>query len=465
MPLAEATEESSSLSTNDNSNNNSSNNYNSKIMISSLHHLKRYRTNKDAESAIVRLGRKGRTDEALQLYHAIWTLDGLKQQYKIKQQQQQKEDSSQQTTPIQLQLTNGHELSPDLVQFISKSKLCPTTRLMNAAIDACARSQPPARQPSAFQLFQTATSPLNSDGSKKPGGALSPNVFTFGSLLACCARNRDVETSVELLLVLEEGERYPDVALNEVIYSTVISACERSEEPNVGLALKVLNRAILTLSDTNDTNDNNTRKAKTKGTMGVVGFNAAISTMARAAQWKMAVQLLGEMILHSQSSDAPITISRTNPIFLALESIRDDNTRPPLLSHGGMDGIVIPKPDEVTFGTVLAACERSGEWEELLNVARAAEEYGVKLDGMALTSALHSCQQLGLAGESLYRQDGWMFFIHGELEDALFFDTAAWQYQFFEIAVGNGCFLHEAFDQTMLVLAVEIYGKSFMPPQ
>mmetsp|Transcript_38370 Transcript_38370/g.67346 ORF Transcript_38370/g.67346 Transcript_38370/m.67346 type:complete len:179 (-) Transcript_38370:610-1146(-) len=115
MPLAEATEESSSLSTNDNSNNNSSNNYNSKIMISSLHHLKRYRTNKDAETAIVRLGRKGRTDEALQLYHAIWTLDGLKQQYKIKQQQQQKEDSSQQTTPIQLQLTNGHEPPPSTV--------------------------------------------------------------------------------------------------------------------------------------------------------------------------------------------------------------------------------------------------------------------------------------------------------------------------------------------------------------
>ena len=63
------------------------------------------------------------------------------------------------------------------------------------------------------------------------------------------------------------------------------------------------------------------------------------------------------------------------------------------------DGVIVPKPDEVTFGTVLAACERSGEWEILLNVAKAATEYGVKLDGMALTSVLHSCQQLGLAGE------------------------------------------------------------------
>lgn len=77
-------------------------------------------------------------------------------------------------------------------------------------------------------------------------------------------------------------------------------------------------------------------------------------------------------------------------------SSHDDQTN----NNAGGSIIIVPKPDEVTFGTVLAACERSGEWETLLNVAKAAMEYGVKLDGMALTSVLHSCQQLGLAGES-----------------------------------------------------------------
>jgi len=59
---------------------------------------------------------------------------------------------------------------------------------------------------------------------KKYGGSLSRNVYTFGVMLACAARDGDVGASMRMLNTLEGGE-YPDVALNEVIYSTVISAC------------------------------------------------------------------------------------------------------------------------------------------------------------------------------------------------------------------------------------------------
>ena len=38
---------------------------NNEQIISSLYHLKKYKTNRDVESAIVRLGRKGKTDKAL----------------------------------------------------------------------------------------------------------------------------------------------------------------------------------------------------------------------------------------------------------------------------------------------------------------------------------------------------------------------------------------------------------------
>ena len=303
---------------------------------------------------------------------------------------------------------------------------------------------------------------------KKHGGALSPNVFTFGALLACCARDGDISTSLEILSILEEGTRYPDVELNDVIYSTVINACAnnanvvnvttsnknnnynsdggRGTLNNVKVALDVLNRGILKLYQRGDGHDNSGRSSSTTSTrmikiMGVVGYNAAISTMSRAGEWRMAVQLLGEMILHSSTSssitnpssssspDEPssLLLQRTNPNFAPMELLRDDDimSRPQLLLlhhnvnnisstsssdpaaasvNTGRDNtndgiIVVPKPDEVTFGTVLAACERSGEWETLLNVAKAATEYGVKLDGMALTSVLHSCQQLGLAGE------------------------------------------------------------------
>jgi pentatricopeptide repeat protein len=67
-----------------------------------------------------------------------------------------------------------------------------------------------------------------------------------------------------------------------------------------------------------------------------------------------------------------------------------------------MSFVVTPRPGGVTFSTVLSACERSSQWNAALNVARAAAEYGVSLDEMALTLVLHSCQQLGLTDEALY---------------------------------------------------------------
>ena len=90
---------------------------------------------------------------------------------------------------------------------------------------------------------------------KKYGGALSPNVYTFGSLLTCLARDGDIYKSMSILQILENDagggvdidiiagteeeeeveennkkkkttkkKKYPDVILNQVIYSTVISA-------------------------------------------------------------------------------------------------------------------------------------------------------------------------------------------------------------------------------------------------
>lgn len=367
-----------------------------------------YKSNKHLENNIVRLGRTGRTEQALQLYQAIWTLDSLKDQYrKIVQRRKSSSTSTTDTTnndtAIQLEW-NNEKLSPTLTNFVTKSKLKPTTRLMNSAIDACARAtRPQKHQSTAFTIFTHATNSSNDDGTKKWSGALSPNVFTFGALLACCARNGDTESSLKLLHELEDGRVYPDVIPNGVIYSTVISACERSDEPNVDLALELLNNAIVTLSSSSAGAAENQKKNNVATAMGVVGYNAAISTMARAAEWKMAVQLLDEMIIHSQSTSR---FSSSPHSILNWETSIPEAEMKPLLHVLHDDkyddlNIVVPKPDEVTFGTVLAACERSGEWEELLRIAKAAIEYGVKLDGMALTSALHACQQLGLAEEAL----------------------------------------------------------------
>ena len=379
--------------------------------------------NKEVENSILRLGRKGNTDQAIQLYFAVHSLDRLRNVYKSKMMSLKSKGKEVDAPSVLMDIIkkdmewddsgSEQQISKLLALFEALQNIRPTTRLLNLAIDACARAHP-VRQDMAFDLFHSACIDER---------AISPNVFTFGSLLASCARNRDVQTSLQLLHELESG-KYPDVVPNGVIYSTVISACEKRAGVNVrgkdkreagahnnmvDLALELLNNATLAFSMDVDGGGKN---AAAGGGIGVVGFNAAISTMARAAEYKKAIQLLDEMILHSDATpqshqqNDESTTSQSSFSDILESSSADFTLSAPLLhiinnekrSHRTS---FVPKPDEVTFGTVLAACERAGEWEELLRIANVAKEYGVMLDGMALTSVLHSCQQLGLADEAL----------------------------------------------------------------
>ena len=92
---------------------------------------------RDLDEKIVKLGRAGKTDEALSLYHSIDR---------------------------------------------------PTIRLMNSAIDACSRARP-ARLQQALEIFQA--------GVEQHG--LVPNVFTFGVLMNVCNRDRNANQALELL--------------------------------------------------------------------------------------------------------------------------------------------------------------------------------------------------------------------------------------------------------------------------
>lgn len=366
------------------------------VSRSNKHSSNKQHGNREIENQILRLGQKGRTEEALQLYFSVYSLDRIRNMYRSKSMSLQSKGKEIDESALLSDIIhnnmgwekgdNSDQEMSSLQNLLELSKhIRPTTRLLNLAIDACARAHP-VRQDMAFSLFHSACVEEK---------AISPNVFTFGSLLASCARNRDIDTSLQLLHEIESG-KYLDVVPNGVIYSTVISACERSvgrrggsgNNDMVDLALELLNNATLALSM-----DTKSGKSAEGNGIGVVGFNAAISTMARGAEWKMAVQLLDDMIM--QSTAAPDEGTKTNVTAAATLLHVTKNER---YSHRVF---FIPKPDEVTFGTVLAACERAGEWDELLRIAHTSKEYGVILDGIALTSVLHACQQLGLADDAL----------------------------------------------------------------
>ena len=101
------------------------------------------------EKKVTELGRSGKTDEALKLYYSIE---------------------------------------------------CPSTRLVNCAIDVCARAYPP-RLEEAINLLDRAVEEKN----------LRVNVFTFGSLMNVCNRARNGDKALELLRSFEV--RYVSVVL------------------------------------------------------------------------------------------------------------------------------------------------------------------------------------------------------------------------------------------------------------
>jgi len=137
------------------------------------------------------------------------------------------------------------------------------------------------------------------------------------------------------------------------------------------------------------------------GVMTVVGYNAALSVLARGGDWKSATQLLHEM--ETQSLD-----EHRREFFQTCNLRYDDTVRlKPILDTQ----LVTPVPDNVTYGTVMAACERAEKWQHVLRLAKIQEQLtslGINkngdrpMDGIALSSALHACQQLGLADEALH---------------------------------------------------------------
>jgi pentatricopeptide repeat domain-containing protein 1 len=173
--------------------------------------------------------------------------------------------------------------------------------------------------------------------------SLIPNVYTFGALMSACARAGQVDAALKLLHQMTDTY---GVTPNAVVYNAAISACARATTPQPNTAWKLLDRAVAA-----------------RIPLTVVGYNAALSAAARAGDYQAALQLFDTMLDPSQKT--------------------------------------APAPDQVTYGTVLAACEKSQQWRRVLEYADQMQDAGYRLDGLAATSALKACQQLGLAASAV----------------------------------------------------------------
>jgi pentatricopeptide repeat protein len=161
--------------------------------------------------------------------------------------------------------------------------------------------------------------------------------------MSACARAGQVDKALTLLHQMSDTY---GITPNAVVYNAAISACARAAVPQPDTAWKLLDQAVAAGIP-----------------LTVVGYNAALSAAARAGDYQAALQLFDTMLDPSCQT--------------------------------------APAPDQVTYGTVLAACEKSQQWRRVLEYADQMQDAGYRLDGLAATSALKACQQLGLAASAV----------------------------------------------------------------
>lgn len=304
-----------------------------------------------------------------------------------------REISSSSATSIERQIVRlGRQGQTDAALKLFETLDHPTVRQVNAVLDACGRARPP-RLATALDIFErycgAKPSPSNNIP-KKHTNLLQPNVYTFGSLLSVCARAGDVSRALHFLEVLLEGHDYPTLRPNAVLFNTVAAACARADPPQPHVAMQVLRQAQAYGED-----------------MTVVGYNAVLSAAARAAEWQLAMDLFHEMkteqavvinkkITNGIQSDDENGNDATQRRLEETDSENNDSPTAVLPSSPRP-----PRPDAVTYGTVLSACEYGQQWDLVLDYAQEMQDAGYALDGLALTSVLHACQQLGKASLAL----------------------------------------------------------------
>ena len=350
---------------------------------------------KENEIQLQSLSKSGGAHEALKFYHSI------RDEYEA-------ESAILAATATEEKLENS---DTDSKEIKALTAVPPTVRLMNYAIDACARARPKPLTDEALNIFaiSTASSSKSKENKNQTQQPLIPNVYTFGSLIRAFARIGDVKKCRQ---ILKEMKHEYHIIPNSVIYSTIISACEnvnsngknneydnnnangiRGRSSGVGenfdvdvkQALNLFQEAIATGTDVH----NNKRVD-----MNIVVYNTMLSILAKAGEWRLACQLLDEMSgCDCAHNDA--TTSTVSTVSSSQDSSQTKNRIVPL-------GVNIPPPDRITYGTVMAACERAKQWTIVLKIAeRVNKDDRYQLDGVSLSSALKACQQLGLADEAL----------------------------------------------------------------
>ncbi|GKY91489.1 hypothetical protein MPSEU_000121100 [Mayamaea pseudoterrestris] len=246
--------------------------------------------------------------------------------------------------PLDRQIVNlGRKGKIDVALDLLQSIAQPTIRQVNAAMDACGRAKP-VRLETALQLLHQY-----------------------------CRVNQANANATSTTTISSSSSSLQRLQPNVYTFGALMSVCARAKNVNQAMRLfEVMQSCNVTPN-------------------GVV-YNAAISACASCRQPQLAMELLQQ----AKHQNVSLSVVGYNAAIYA--AAEDCTMALHLLNHMRTHG---PAPDAVTYGTVLAALEKSQQWQLVVNMAKEMKHDGFAWDGLVVTSVLHACQKLGLWQDAL----------------------------------------------------------------
>ncbi|KAL4859511.1 Pentatricopeptide repeat-containing protein [Chlorella vulgaris] len=319
-----------------------------------------------------------------------------------------------------LQKAGQWEQSMRVYRHMEAASILPDVVAHNAAITACAQG---GDWQAAWAVFL----------SMKQAG-LRPSAVSYNALISACERCGQADRALEVFDVMRRRGQHP----NAVTYNTLISACAKAGRyakaqelhaamVDAGLADDVFTlTALITACERIDHwqgAEDHFLEFQARGVPpNTVAYNRLISALGRGCQWERALAAFhamqaggGEAVTSSSSSSRSRSSSSRRRRTGGGAFRRDSSGSTPVDAEAllaapvsglgsSMDGTdagliyascAAAKPDRITYGSLIAALERGGQWERALALFEEMQAAGIQPNGYIFTSLINACEKGG----------------------------------------------------------------------
>lgn len=223
--------------------------------------------------------------------------------------------------------------------------------IYNAALTACAKSK---KWKEALQLLENMRE-----------NVIYPDVRTYTAAIDACSKGGRWEKAVSLL---EQMQTIDGVEPDIICYTAVIDALGRGMEPDKAIALL--------------------EKMHDKGLEpGIRTYTAALDACNRSGRWIQALDLLRDL---RENRNIKPDVKAFTVVCESLAKGGQYQQALAILEDMRATGV---EPNEVTYASVICACQKAGNWEKAIALLDEMKTYNVQPETRCFVNVLLACSQ------------------------------------------------------------------------